>query len=379
MKQLILRFSASLWALLAALLLLAATALPAAADDGDMDEITNYTVTVETLADGSAYITYELDWNVIGGSMDDPLTWVRIGMPNSHNDNLVNLTPDTVERVSQDNSGGSFVRVEFRDAYYSPDDAAKIGAQSSVHFAFQVHQSHLFLVSDEGTADYSFTPGWFDDLCVDNLTVRWIALDEMEANNDTQEGNYLVWHFGPLGHGESATVNVSVPAKTAQNYSPDAAATDSEMYYDNDETVYAALMLAIFIVIAIVLTICYIIYYNRRQGWSGGFGADDPNDWYWYSNGNTTIHVVRTLPPPEGYHRIPPPPEAAKQFKAGGGSTRGGGAGRRSDNSDHSNHSSCACACACVSSCACACACAGGGRAGCSAKNFYKVTVKKAE
>jgi hypothetical protein len=31
---------------------------------------------------------------------------------------------------------------------------------------------------------------------------------------------------------------------------------------------------------------------------------------------------------------------------------------------------SCACACAC--GCACACACAGGGRAGCSAKNFYR-------
>ena len=46
----------------------------------------------------------------------------------------------------------------------------------------------------------------------------------------------------------------------------------------------------------------------------------------------------------------------------GGGSGRGSGAGRRSGGG-------CACACACVS-CACACACAGGGRAGCSAKDF---------
>jgi hypothetical protein len=35
----------------------------------------------------------------------------------------------------------------------------------------------------------------------------------------------------------------------------------------------------------------------------------------------------------------------------------------------HGTHSSCACARSCA--CACACACAGGGRAGCSAKNFY--------
>jgi len=36
-------------------------------------------------------------------------------------------------------------------------------------------------------------------------------------------------------------------------------------------------------------------------------------------------------------------------------------------------HSSCACACV---SCACACACAGGGRAGCSTKDFYKSSLK---
>ena len=100
MKQSVLRFAAQLWAMLAVLLLFVAAALPAHADDGDMDEITHYTVTVDTRADGSADITYELDWNVIGGSLDEPLTWVRIGLPNSHNDSLVNLTPDTVLNVS---------------------------------------------------------------------------------------------------------------------------------------------------------------------------------------------------------------------------------------------------------------------------------------
>ena len=67
MKQSVLRFAAQLWAMLAVLLLFVAAALPAHADDGDMDEITHYTVTVDTRADGSADITYELDWNVIGG------------------------------------------------------------------------------------------------------------------------------------------------------------------------------------------------------------------------------------------------------------------------------------------------------------------------
>lgn len=198
MKQSVLRFAAQLWAMLAVLLLFVAAALPAHADDGDMDEITHYTVTVDTRADGSADITYELDWNVIGGSLDEPLTWVRIGLPNSHNDSLVNLTPDTVLNVSSVDDGGSFAKVDFINAYFPPDIAATIGAQSSVHFAFQVHQSHLFLLNEDGNADYSFTPGWFDDLCVDELTIRWVALDGIQADNDSQDGNYLVWNFGPL-------------------------------------------------------------------------------------------------------------------------------------------------------------------------------------
>lgn len=40
------------------------------------------------------------------------------------------------------------------------------------------------------------------------------------------------------------------------------------------------------------------------------------------------------------------------------------------------SHSSCASSCACVSSCACACACAGGGRAGCTKKDFYHTNLK---
>ena len=59
----------------------------------------------------------------------------------------------------------------------------------------------------------------------------------------------------------------------------------------------------------------------------------------------------------------------------------GGSSGRSSGGSSHHSScaSSCACAshCACASSCACACACASSGRAGCSAKDFFKENVHK--
>ena len=147
---------------------------------------------------------------------------------------------------------------------------------------------------------------------MDELTIRWVALDGIQADNDSQDGNYLVWNFGPLDHGERATVHVSVPAHTAQNYSPDAAATDNEMYYDASDQVLVFFFVLLLVIIVIALITVSV---SRTNGiWNGGFGEDDPDDWYWYSNGHTHIHVARNLPPPEGYHRVPPP----ANFKAGG-------------------------------------------------------------
>ena len=121
----------------------------------------------------------------------------------------------------------------------------------------------------------------------------------------------------------------------------------------------------------LAIAVIIIAIASQSPEWGGGFGSEiDPDDWFWYTNGVHTIRCARTAPPPSGYHRTDPPPE----FRAGGGKTRGGGVSRH-----HSNHSGCAssCACACASSCACACACAGGGRAGCSVKDFYTVKLPK--
>ena len=136
-----------LWASLVLLLVLPLLALPARADEGDLDEIANYVVTVDPRADGTADITYEIDWNVIGGSADEPLSWVKIGLPNPHNDSLENLTPDTVSDVRAMNGEGAFAKVVFTNRYYAPDVAAANGQKINVHFAFRVHQSHLFLLN----------------------------------------------------------------------------------------------------------------------------------------------------------------------------------------------------------------------------------------
>ena len=165
-------------------------------------------------------------------------------------------------------------------------------------------------------------------------------------------------------------MHVTVPVTNAAAFDPGAAMTTDD--YDSGEDLDEIIgMLVTLAVVLLAIAVIIIAIASQSPEWGGGFGSGiDPDDWFWYTNGVHTIRCARSAPPPSGYHRTDPPPE----FRAGGGKTRGGGVSRH-----HSNHSGCAssCACACASSCACACACAGGGRAGCSVKDFYTVKLPK--
>ena len=356
------------------------TVLPAAAEtadapyaeEGDLDYIRNYVVTVDLREDGSADITYDIDWQVIGGEKTDYLSWVKIGLANSHVDELTPLT-DTISDLQYSDDGGSYAKVVFARRYYAPAIAAANGGESEVQFAFSVHQSHLFTLNDDGTANFTFTPGWFDDLSVGNMQIRWRNGEGFVADNTGVDGDYLVWDFGPLTHGQAAKVHVTVPVTYSAVYAPEDAMTAEDysgvqQSSDDDFTEVGYILLFV-----VFFGVCIFLVAYRPPYWGGGFGGGiDPMDWFWYTNGIHTIRRARTAPPPPGYHRTDPP----KNFRPGGGTSRGGGVGRR-DSGGNDHHFTCACACA--SSCACACACAGGGRAGCSVKDFYTVKLPRTE
>ena len=202
------------------------------------------------------------------------------------------------------------------------------------------------------------------------MQVRWRSYDGFVADNTGVDGEYLTWDFGALKHGQAANVHVTVPVTNAAAFAPDAAMTTDD--YDSGMTTDEIIgVLATVIILLLAVAIIIIAVAARSPDWGGGFGSDiDPDDWFWYTNGVHTIRRPCAAPPPSGYHRTDPP----AKYQSGGGRTRGGGTGR-----SHSNHASCAssCACACASSCACACACAGGGRAGCSVKDFYTVKLPR--
>ena len=331
------------------------------ADEGDMDYIPDYFVTVDLREDGSADIVYDITWQVIDGDQTDYLSWVKIGLPNAYAEDLTPLT-DTISDLQYTGDGGSYAKVVFARRYYSPEVAAQNGGESRVRFAFSVHQSHLFTLNDDGTATFEFTPGWFDDLVVERMQVRWRGGDGFVADNSSEEDGYLIWEFGPMGHGQSANIHVTVPVTTAETFDPDAQLTAAD-YDDGGMTADEMIgILTVVIALLIFVAALIIIVGSMTPDWGGGFGGGlDPDDWFWYTNGVHTIHVARTAPPPKGYTRTDPP----KNYHTGGGSSRGGGVGR------HNSGCASSCACACASSCACACACAGGGRAGCTAKDFY--------
>ena len=275
MKTSVLRRLALLWAVLLCGSLLA---LPAAAaevdapyaESGDMDYIRSYIVTVDPREDGTADITYDIDWQVIDGDATDYLSWVKIGLANSSVDELTPLT-DTISDLQYSSDGGSYAKVVFSRRYYAPDVAASNGGESSVHFVFSVHQSHLFTRNDDGTANFNFTPGWFDDLSVGNMQVRWRNYDGFVADNTGMDGDYLTWDFGAMGHGQAANVHVTVPITNAAAFDPGAEMTTDD--YDSGEDLEGIIVLlasAVIVLLAVAFLVSLVLSYQanaRYRAW----------------------------------------------------------------------------------------------------------------
>ncbi len=273
----------------ALLVLLLLPAIPTKAAEA-LDEIKSYVITVDMRQDGTMDIKYHLDWTVLNDTAEGPLTWVKIGIPNKHVDDIKALSAN-IYNIAYHSDDGSYVRVDFDRPYY---------AGETVSFDFSIHQSYMYTL--DGNISYSFTPGWFDGIRVDSLKVLWNKAYVTSSTAMGTEGEYLTWET-LLDAGERYEVKVVYPMG--------AFVTSNSMQAQEDGGIGD--VLSVILVGAIVL----IAIFGTINRYRGGFG---------------------------------------------GGGMHG-----------HTYHHSCACAgCAC----ACACACAGGGRAGCSAKNFYGAGVK---
>ena len=391
--------------ILALCLLLILPMLSLRAQAAELDEILRYTVTVDVNDDATLRMVYHIDWKVLDSTSDGPLTWVLVGIPNRHYSSLTGRS-NAVKSISYSSSDDA-VRIDLDRAYYA-DEVAQI--------EFEVVQDYLYQVDmlKEGETVYSFTPGWFDDIRIDELVIKWNAkntLGQTPACLKTPDG-YYTWKTS-LDKGEQYTVTVTYPN--------DAYAFDLSReieYHDSSssEPIYMILGFLLFMAIPIAIiaaivrairrfartanfsqgteqkiTRTKVVYYPVCQGCGVARpeGANNcpycgrsfikseeiikeedipkeekelrkknTNGLYQYSSQPDTFIRVNVIPVPRPVIHSAP---------------RSSYSSRSSSSSSRSSHSSCAhSSCAC----ACACACAGGGRAGCSVKDFYNTDLK---
>lgn len=289
----------------AVMLLLIALIFPikSFAVENPLDEIQEYTIQVDMRNDGTMDIKYHLDWKVLDDTSDGPLSWVKIGIPNKNVDEIEAHT-DNIKKIEYNKQDGrTYVYIYFDRDYHKNE---------VISFDFSIHQSNMYVIDkEEHMLRYSFTPGWFDEIEVKNITVKWNKSNVLKSTALGEDMNgYLVW-TGSLSFGEKLNTSVY--------YNLDAFEATEEGQVQEDEGdgsgwIIFIVILVVILVIAFIIAIVSDDDYDSHSGFGGGSRT------YIYSGGRSS--------------------------------------------------------CACVSSCACACACAGGGRAGCSKKDFYHTNIQ---
>lgn len=267
-----------------------------------LDEIQEYTIQVDMRNDGTMDIKYHLDWKVLDDTSDGPLSWVKVGIPNKNVDEIEAHT-DNIKKIEYNKQDGrTYVYIYFDRDYHKNE---------VISFDFSIHQSNMYVIDkEEHMLRYSFTPGWFDEIEVKNITVKWNKSNVLKSTALGEDMNgYLVW-TGSLSFGEKLNTSVY--------YNLDAFEVTEEGQVQEDEGIGPGWIIFI-VILVVILAIVFIIAissddYDSHSGFGGG----------------------------------------SRTYIYGGGRS----------------------SCACVSSCACACACAGGGRAGCSKKDFYHTNVQ---
>ena len=408
--------------LLALALFCALGAAPALAASGPTDEILSYEITASVLDDGTVQLQYHIDWKVLRDDIG-ALEWITVGIPNGE---FVDFSADsdTIADIGYSTENGSSLRIDFDRSYR---------AGETVSFDFTLVQDYMYQMNlfQEGQTSYVFTPGWFDDIAVDRLVIRWDSADVASFSPDClMKNGYHVWETS-LSPGGTFKIQVNYP-NDARAFNDSKAIYEpgdrsggydddyyDDYYYEDDDdwtdAVAGIIGLLVFFGIPFLLiravakkyrqsarfggsttpkiTRTKVVYYPVCQGCGAPRGDGETVCAHCGRSFVKSEEVIKEEDVPEadrdalkyktkGEYRYSSAPDTYVRVNVipvpvvrscvshsggsrGGGSRGGGGCA----------HSSCACACASCA-CACACACAGGGRAGCTYKDFYRTDLK---
>lgn len=308
--------------------------------NGYLDEIENYIIKIIPQSDATLKMQYFVEWKVLNDKSEGPLEWVKIGVPNKYVYDI--KFEGDVKNAKYYSDGGSFIRADLKRKFYA-------GETAEIKFSFV--QKRIFTKNEkQKTIEFGFIPGWFDEIEVKNLEVYWKNDDSIiYTDGEKTEDGWLVWKKENLAARHSLTTAVKYPLSFFKNI-------DLSQDYSKSYIRFID-MLPIIIVVAVVAgVIAFIVIFSYiksdgytsyrgyyGKGYRGGFGYYRSYYPFWLFGGKNKRGV-------DGKGKSMPilNDDGTKPSSGKGGSGHGGG-----------------------SSCACACACAGGGRAGCSRKDFY--------
>ncbi len=395
--------------LILSLMFLVAAAFPCLASAQDaIDEIQNYEITADVNDDATVNLRYHIEWTVLDDAEEGPLSWVSIGLPNSHVEDYSAIS----DNISDMDIDGNYAIINFDRKYYKNE---------TVSFDFTIRQDNMYSMNElkDGETLYYFTPGWFDSIDVKRLVIRWNGNQALAWDGPCEcliRDGYCTWTTD-LPAGETVDIKVSY-SNDAFGFDASKEFEEAEEYaYDSyGDSDFGAILAGIAVIIGVlswVGGICRSIY-SRVSG----FSASEPKVkitrtkivYYSFCPGcgapreegkDTCAYCGRSMIQEEEIlkeEEIAKEDREALKYKTNGtfqysdspntyvrvhvttpprSSGFGGShhSGSHHGGSHHGGGSSCACACVSCA-CACACACAGGGRAGCTTKDFYKTNLK---
>ena len=308
-----------------ALCLCLCAALTDTAYAGDLDYIHRYDVTVTPNADdGSLHIQVSFLWEVLD---QGPVEWLQIGIPNGSIRDVEALT-DNIASLDFDNS---FMYVTFDRGY-------KDGEVFTFSYAWT--QEYMYTLNGNGVV-YEYTPGWFDEARIGEMTLTWNAPAQLPAvdlsvyASGNQQGNLsaqsgqMVFTAQNLAHGvqlaavakysswptELLWEGRSENAPQDDFYYPDYDYND-DYYYDSSDDIFVFLFFVLLMIIGIFFIISAA---SSSASYSGGFGTRYVfYHGLWYPAGRDG----RPRPGSVGTVKKPAPPSGST---FGGSSSRGGG------------------------------------------------------
>lgn len=404
-----------LTALLAALLILIISVAPCFAGS-PTDEILNYIITADVNQDGTVNLDYLIEWKVLADIPGEPFNWARVGIPHGGYVSVSPVSSNIKSCYYTNDYGEDEVIINFKQEYKKGD---------IFQFEYTVVMDYMYQIGgiEADKTNYEFSPGWFDGIAVDNLEIHWNKDKVVKAGGDVEfveTDTEVVWQTA-LEEGATISVRVYYP-NDAYDFDPEKDSSifdhgsnynndynSGHNYYDEDDAFEAGLGGIVFFGFWFLFIRGIVKNYKSNAGFGNktttkitrtkveyypvceGCGAPRPDGATECKYcGRSYIKSEEVLKEDEiqeedkealkyktdgEFHYSSSPnvfvrvnvvhvPVTVAPARSSAGSSGGGCA-----------HSSCACACASCA-CACACACAGGGRAGCSSKDFYNTGLK---